>query len=980
MQNRGILRLAALTVVPLMSLCALAADLRDVSPVTDSILMVHLNEGHIDQGFSEKDAKPYISKLDTKAASLAEHYSITSEDDPRFKSEQRPVKVGRKAKASDTLSLFTKEKFALDHWIYLLLPQALQRGCTYTVRIEGLASEAQAFTFLFQENALRSETIHVNQVGFTPEAPKYAYLSHWMGDLGGLNLDAYADKPFRLVRVSDGEAVFSGKVAKRKDTKTGAPQTTSKLDGTPYNGGKKKSDPKNFTEADVWQCDFSAFKDPGEYRVVVDSLGCSFPFAIDADVYRQAYCTASKGLFFQRAGIEKEVEPGLNYPRDHHPDDGLNAFEYDKNWRWIDRPDHNAKITPTGALKVWGWYHDAGDWDGYPGHVLIPYSLLLLYDLAPEKFADGQVGNRYKSNSDGTWVEEGKNGIPDLLDEASWLIQFYKRARATGMQTGVTTGGVPGGYSGVDACGGEPSWKDKRALKISAEDPATTYQYASCAAWLAACLDKAAKGTHADSAEWIKEAKAAYAWAKANTKDGDDGKVAGQRMLAALCLYRVTKDATFHEQFVADIKKDGQLQKGEEGWCGPNGWELAVGIYALLPAEFPELDKDLQKTMRSKALEAADSEFVRTAAERGYRLGFDWNKMHQLGTFSTPMLFLPAIAYKISGEKKYLDIAHTTAAYCLGGNPMNMVWMTGLGQRAVKYPFHPDSWALNDYNSMVYDNEILPGYVPFGSCESGDIFGPGFGFSGDEDFSRSSAYPDVETWPISETRFENRYSIWGGEFTGVQNLAPSLFAYGFLCGEAGKIVPAKARPGVAITYPQEKDAFKASADVSIRVKTTPGVQRVEYYFNEHYLGASDHSPFAFTWRNAPQGEWRITAKAFDDAGRVSKPNDPAFKVDVNVRVEAGAPAVAAEKVEILNAPKQALKVDTVWGLTASFVPLTTSNQSAVWSSSDSNVAAVNSQGQVVAKAPGRAVITLKAKDGGRSAECAIQVAAGQSKP
>ena len=81
------------------------------------------------------------------------------------------------------------------------------------------------------------------------------------------------------------------------------------------------------------------------------------------DVYRRAYYTASRGLFFQRAGIEKEVEPGLNYPRDHHPDDKRNAFQYDKNWRWIDKPNHGFKVTPTGELKVWGWYHDAGDWD-----------------------------------------------------------------------------------------------------------------------------------------------------------------------------------------------------------------------------------------------------------------------------------------------------------------------------------------------------------------------------------------------------------------------------------------------------------------------------------------------------------------------------------------------------------------------------------------------------------------------------------------
>src|SRR4051812_45986376 len=148
--------------VVLSALSLQASDLRGVSPVTDTIVMVHFNEGHIDQGLNEQTAKPYIAKLDTKAAAVAANYSIISEDDARFKTEQHPLKVGRKAKAADTLSMFTPQKFVLDHFIYLVLPQSLQRGCTYTVRVTGLASAPQTYTFLFNEYSLRSETLHVS--------------------------------------------------------------------------------------------------------------------------------------------------------------------------------------------------------------------------------------------------------------------------------------------------------------------------------------------------------------------------------------------------------------------------------------------------------------------------------------------------------------------------------------------------------------------------------------------------------------------------------------------------------------------------------------------------------------------------------------------------------------------------------------------------------------------------------------------------
>ncbi|MBA3846273.1 MAG: glycoside hydrolase family 9 protein, partial [Planctomycetes bacterium] len=757
-----------------------AADLRSVTLVTDAILNLHVDEGHIDQGLDESGARPYIAKLDTAAAVVAAGYAITSEDDPAFASGLQPIRIGRKAKAADTLSKFRPEQFVLDHWIYLVLPQALRRGCTYTLRTTALGGGEQSRTFLFHEPSLRSETVHVSQVGFTPDAPKFAYLSHWMGDLGGLELDAFAGKPFHLVRVGDQAVVFSGKVAGRKDAETGAPQTSSNLDGTPYNGAKGLADAKNFTGADVSQCDFSAFTEPGGYRVVVDGIGCSFPFAIDADAYRRAYRLASRGIFFQRSGIEKEIEPGLLYPRDHHPADQRNAFAYDKDWRFMDVPNHEHQVTATGTLEVWGWYHDAGDWDGYPAHGLVPMSLLLLYDLAPEKFTDGQVANRYKSNSDGSWVEEGGNGLPDLLDEAAWLIEYYRRARTVGKASGVTTGGVPGGYAGVDSCAGGASWKDTRALKFSAEDPQITYQYAACAAWLATCLDKAGKGTSPASAGWLAEAEAAYDWAKANTRPDDDAKILGSRMLASLCLYRAAMDSAYHAQFAADIAQDGSFQAAEEGWTGPNPWEFAAGIYALLPADFAALDAALQQSFKDKVQAAVERDFLAPASERGYRVGFDWSKIHGIGMSSTPMLYLPAVAYEFTNDKKYLDLMHTSAAYFLGGNPMNTAWMTGFGQRAVKYPFHPDSWALIDYDSMVYENENLPGYVPYGSCESVDFFGPGHHFTGDEDFSRSSAYPDVEAWPLSETRFENRYSIPAGEFCIQQTMAPSAFAYGYL--------------------------------------------------------------------------------------------------------------------------------------------------------------------------------------------------------
>ena len=59
----------------------------------------------------------------------------------------------------------------------------------------------------------------------------------------------------------------------------------------------------NFLGAEVWQCDFGAFARPGRYVIAVEGVGCSFPFRIDPDVYREAFRVTCRGLYHNRSGI-----------------------------------------------------------------------------------------------------------------------------------------------------------------------------------------------------------------------------------------------------------------------------------------------------------------------------------------------------------------------------------------------------------------------------------------------------------------------------------------------------------------------------------------------------------------------------------------------------------------------------------------------------------------------------------------------------
>ncbi|HNY92551.1 MAG TPA: hypothetical protein PKM23_13595, partial [bacterium] len=198
----------------------LAADLIRIQPVTDKILVLYFSEGHIDYfGIGQERSRGnrvYYSRLDTAAAAVLSNYIISSPDDIRYQTGQGPIAIGRKAKGESFNDLYAAPmpRVLMAHWIYLELPFSMNQGGTYTVKLNNLASNVNAYTFLFDAFSLRSPAIHLNQIGMVPGAPKYAYLSQWMGSFdtpdhpaGALNLDRYYYAPFHLVRSSDGAIV-----------------------------------------------------------------------------------------------------------------------------------------------------------------------------------------------------------------------------------------------------------------------------------------------------------------------------------------------------------------------------------------------------------------------------------------------------------------------------------------------------------------------------------------------------------------------------------------------------------------------------------------------------------------------------------------------------------------------------------------------------------------------------------------------------
>jgi len=306
-----------------------ASKFVEITPVTNKILLLHFNDGYVDHhelGQTSNNDVTYNNPLDVNRAANRSTYIITSENDEYYKTGRNPVNVGRKSKGSDFTRKWTELRdYVSDHWVYLELPEPMQRGVEYSIRTGILAENGKAFTLVYDEYQLRSETVHVNQVGFVPNARrKYAYLSQWMGSMGRLSLDDFNDTPFHVYDINNEKTVYTGKIALRKDYETGGPDT-----------GQSETPNQNYTGADVWECDFSGFKESGEYKIVVEGIGSSFPFKIDKDVYREAFITTCRGLFHHRCGTALE-QPYTSWTkgRCHHPADQDSVIISD--WRFMD--------------------------------------------------------------------------------------------------------------------------------------------------------------------------------------------------------------------------------------------------------------------------------------------------------------------------------------------------------------------------------------------------------------------------------------------------------------------------------------------------------------------------------------------------------------------------------------------------------------------------------------------------------------------
>lgn len=635
-----------------------------------STLTVDIEVGRVERGLEREGDQ--LRGTDVDPEDLDDGWELTSDAGPAPEISEvtratKPTDTGHHGDGGEDLH------FPVRHRIALTLSEPLELGTEY----ELVSPLGTTSTFTIDDRSSRSPAVHANQVGHRPgDLSKRAYLTAAPGS------DAFDAPGFAVVDVTDGSTAYDG-VAERRQA------------GPDGEVGKG-----DLTGLDVWSLDFSAVTEPGRYRVCVDGIGCSEALSVDDDTtWLRAATTVARGLYHQRSGIALgEPTTSVSRPRPDHPDDGLVVHQSTLTaLEAADLTDDQlfeqlvAGATDEVVEGAWGGHFDAGDWDRRSQHLWMVSDTIDLLRIAPDRFAERDLA-----------LPESGDAVPDVLDEALWTLDMFRRLQR---DDGAVRGGIE---SARFPDFGTPSWKDDLARYAYAPDAWTTYMYAAAAADAAVALrtiDPERSTTYADSAE------AAMSWALAQevpTEYAD--KIRSQRAVAAASMLGLTGDPEWNRMFLDDTP----FADGPQSVLGCNASEICDSGWNYLWVDPQLTDPAVVDNIEQSFVQAA----TRSADASDTTL-FGWcledpdvPLVWGLGVGGAPHAITLLRAWLLSGDARFREVAERCASVTLGGNPLDVSYVTGLGAHPARHPLIVDVntgrlpvWA----GTPVYGNHQLGG-------------------------------------------------------------------------------------------------------------------------------------------------------------------------------------------------------------------------------------------------------------------------------
>lgn len=499
--------------------------------------------------------------------------------------------------------------------------------------------------------------ISVNQVGYFPEGEKTAYAA----------IDSTDPVDWVLLDENGAEVLTGKTLVKGKDANSGDL---------------------------VHIIDFSAFKTSGAgYKLRAGGLE-SPAFTISNTIYSSLERDALAYFYLNRSGLAIDAQyAGEQWarPAGHLSDNAVTCFKgkdsVGNDWSGCDY-----------TLDVAGGWYDAGDFGKYVVNGGISaWTLMDLYEQFPAAFPDGSQN-----------IPEQGNGVPDILDEARWEMEFLLSMQ---VPEGQTLAGMVHHKMHDETWAGMPMVPPTEVDNDNANVEAGVgrYLYApSTAATLnlaatgAQCariwkdIDSAFAARCLASAETAWNAAAAHPNLYAGNAPGsgggnyEDNNVSDEFYWAAAELYITTGGEKYLDSLLAS-DEFGKVESFDWGNTAPLGSVSLVIVKNDLPAEKLQVLETSFTTYADKMMQVQRSSGYPALIEGDYPWGSN-------ATMLNNMLLL-GNAWRLSGDPLYLEAMRAGMDYILGGNTLNKSFVSGYGAYPMQHPHHR-FWANDPGNGF----------------------------------------------------------------------------------------------------------------------------------------------------------------------------------------------------------------------------------------------------------------------------------------
>lgn len=685
------------------------------------------------------------------------------------------------------------------HFVHIRLDGPLPPG-RHTIRWP--ADVLPPTDFDFDPKATRSSSIRATQLGHRADDPaKSAYLALWLPggpDDGAVDFRAYGLDRFQVID-DRGTEVFSGPIVLRVGPRDKEPGSGVKGDILTYTRPDGTTYEANRAGTYVFGLDYSAWRgaSPGHYCLRVPGLGVSDPFEIGDDVWHQAARTSMAGLYHQRSGMALDGRFGYRRPEGFTESSGIVvrqsrlplAFSREGGDQGLVEFSDAVKppwITDETVPDAWGGYHDAGDWDRRIVHLHATSLLLDVFDQLPPASRAMAFGLPPSSEVLNHPLYRGKD-FPDLVDEAIWNLDFYRRLQRP---DGAVRGGIESARTPRRL---EPSWLESQTVFAYAPDPISTFTYAAGAAKAAIVLGGLGEAALADL--FRDSAIRAWSWADRASAEPAHGygeirqlirlddvtydrqlapildRTRDLRAWAAAALFRLTGEERFNAVAREALKGRPRLGTMDAAWD-----------YAL--AQWPDTDPSVQDKARRDIVALARDDIARpqqgpisyrTMKHRYAPIG--WGEGLAPAHLEAAALIR---AHRITGDDAFVRAMLDGSAHILGANQIGMSFTVGLGRRWPVAPLHEDSRAaaVDPPAGITIYGWALPSRV---AAQYGWVFGPKWAaLSGEVPTRRVE--PPLASLPLYEALIEYPYVSMSAEYTVHQTIATTAAVWSYLQG------------------------------------------------------------------------------------------------------------------------------------------------------------------------------------------------------